>query len=109
MRNIDLPDPGSNSDPLVIERQYGISHDDFFRIFPRVIPTEQPVIKGNAVEVRYANQRRLKIELDPEQTRALGAMRLTQTQLRFVFEGWERARVVEFLLKFERSFQKGGG
>jgi len=91
-----------------IEREFGLSHSDFFRIFPRIEPDWRET-GPLSVEVRRADGRRLEIELSTEHVRKLGMLRIPYIDITFRFSGWSEDQRAEFFDHFDRSFQKGGG
>ena len=92
----------------IVTREMGISHSDFFRIFPAVID-RQP-FERIADGVRYADRdRRLTIALSPEAHRRLGKLSIPLTTLRFEFNGYTGDEVEQFMERFDRHFHRGGG
>ncbi len=86
----------------------GISHSDFFRIFPAVI-NRQP-FERSADGIRYSDrERRLSIVLSPESNRRLGMLRIPLTTLRLEFNGYTCDEVDQFMERFDRHFHRGGG
>ncbi len=87
----------------------GISHADFRRIFPRVV--------GDAVRAEIDLQSRvewqdgavLEVNVSPELIRRIALLRLPYVNIRFVFQGFSETRRSEFMRRFDRAFQKGGG
>ena len=86
----------------------GISHSDFFRIFPAVIDRRPYERTTNGI--RHAGGgRRLTIELSPESHRRLGMLTIPMTTLRLEFEGYADEEVENFMERFDRHFHRGGG
>ena len=86
----------------------GISHADFFRIFPAVI-------RGRTFErtsdgVFYEEPgRQLRVRLSAESQRRLGMLRIPVTLVYLQFDGFPREDADAFMMRFERHFQRGGG
>ena len=51
----------------------------------------------------------LRIRLSPQGERRIASLRLPVTVIEFSFPGWTQPRVDEFLARFDRCFQRGGG
>ncbi len=93
---------------FTITREMGISHSDFFRIFPAVI-------HGRSFErlpdgIRFEeSERRVLVRLSAESQRRLGMLRIPVTTIRLQFEGHTEAEVESFMARFDRHFHRGGG
>ena len=90
------------------KREYGLSHKDFFRIFPRIEPTWQQ-LDAHRVEVNCEDGRALQIEISPEQVRKIASLRIPYIDITFRFARWSKEQRAEFFEVFDRAFQKGGG
>ncbi len=89
-------------------REMGISHNDFFRIFPAVANRQS--FEGVKGAVRLVDGVRcLTVELAPESHRRLGMLRIPVTVLRFTFEGYTSREVEGFMERFDWHFHRGGG
>ena len=86
----------------------GISHSDFFRIFPAVVhgrPFER--LSGG---IRFEeSERLLLVRLSAESRRCLGMLRIPLTVICLQFEGYTQADVDSFMARFDRHFHRGGG
>jgi hypothetical protein len=103
------PSERPEADPLFqIEREFGLSHADFYRIFPRVEPDSRKV-SDRCFELEREDGRRLHIELSDEHVRRLATLKIPFIEITFRFAGWTVEQRTEFFEKFDRSFQKGGG
>lgn len=89
-------------------REYGLSHRDFFRIFPRIEPAWRQ-LDAHRVAVTRVDGRLLEIEITAEQVRKLASLRIPYIDITFRFTGWTQEQRAEFLEYFDRAFQKGGG
>ncbi len=101
-------DDGGPGSVVEIEREYGLSHGDFRRIFPRVEPDSEQISECR-FELEHTDGRNLHIELSPEHVRRLASLRISYIEIIFRFTGWSAGQRAEFFEKFDRSFQKGGG
>ncbi len=86
----------------------GISHAEFFRTLPAALAGRPHQITGNRVLVREG-ERRIVIHLSPQRERAIGALRLPKTDVRFSFTGYPRQAIEDFMAYFNSRFQRGGG
>ena len=89
-------------------REMGISHRDFYRIFPAVI-RGRPFERTSDGVLFEEPGRRLRVLLSAESQRRLGMLRIPITIVQLQFEGFPQADVDAFMLRFERHFQRGGG
>jgi hypothetical protein len=93
---------------LEVIREFGLSHSDFYRIFPRLEPTAIKVTE-RYFELERADGRKLEIEISPEKIRKLATLRIPYMDITFRFLDWSEGQRAEFFTDFDRSFQKGGG
>jgi hypothetical protein len=107
-RNLDIEGKGGSGSDFEIKREFGLSHRDFYRIFPRVEPTARK-ISDLIFELVREDGSQLRIELSAEQIRRLATLRIPYIDITFRFTGWSETQRAEFFEKFDRSFQKGGG
>ncbi len=94
---------------MIVTREYGLSHDDVQRILPRVLCDAALSLAPLRIEARFPDGRALTVALAPEKERRLGRLRLVSTVLRFHFERFTDMATVDFLGRFDRATQKGGG
>ncbi len=86
----------------------GISHGDFYRIFPAVI-RGRPFERTSDGVLYEEPGRRLRVKLSAESQRRLGMLRIPVTTIRLQFDGYTQADVAELMARFELHFQRGGG
>ena len=89
-------------------REFGLSHDDFFRIFPRVWPDHETVGERQ-VCLKLGPNAVLNIRLSDQKYRRLATLKIPYMDIEFEFFAVEEPQRIEFFEKFERAFQKGGG
>ena len=88
----------------------GITHGDFFRIFPRLVAPAGVSREGLQITVAWEGvQRSLQITLSEEKNREIARLRMPYVELEFRFRSFSKSERLEFLAKFHRAFQKGGG
>lgn len=93
---------------MTVTREFGLSHGDFFRIFPRVWPAYQTVGEHH-VRLEFSPASCLDIRLSAQQYRRLATLKIPYMDIEFIFSGVDESQRTEFFEKFERAFQKGGG
>ena len=93
---------------VILTREMGISHRDFFRIFPAVV--DRLSFERTDTGVRCGDgARSLEITLDPEGERRIAQLRIPVTAMRLVFRGYDADQIRAFMERFERHFHRGGG
>ena len=97
-------------DPAVVRfsRDMGITHGEFFRTLPAALPMLPYTVQGHDVIIAEDTQR-LVISLSPEGRRRIAALSLPTTQVHFTFTGYSPQDVEQFMSRFDRAFQRGGG
>ena len=97
-------------EPTVVRfsRDMGITHSEFFRTLPAALPASAYTVQGPDIIVAE-DTRRLVITLSPEGRRRIAALSLPTTQVHFTFTGYSPQDVEEFMARFDRAFQRGGG
>ena len=86
----------------------GLSHGEFLRSLPAAVVGMEFRVQGPRIQVLDA-ERRVEIDLGPEQQRRLGALVLPQTPVRLSFHGFSVEKRGEFCKRFDLAFQRGGG
>jgi hypothetical protein len=92
-----------------VVKEMGVSHQDFFRVLPRVMGGVAYAVEGRTV--RLAGEgRTLEMRLSEEHRRSLGnIVHLPYTMVELVFTGYSAEDRTAFLAEFERQFFRGGG
>jgi hypothetical protein len=100
----------SAADEVRVERPaMGLSHDDFFRVFPSVVAPAAWRREGYTVHVEWADGARLAATVSVQKLRRIASLSLPYVDIRFCFVGMALAERERFLTRFDRAFQKGGG
>lgn len=86
----------------------GITHSEFFRTLPAALAPTPYAVQGHDVIITE-DARRLVISLSPEGRRRIAALSLPTTQVHFTFSGYSSQDVEQFMARFDRAFQRGGG
>lgn len=96
--------------PVRIERPgMGISHDDFFRVFPSVLGLASWRRDGLAIHVQWPRGATLVARVSAQMQRRIASLSLPYVDVGFEFVGMEAEERSAFLTRFDRAFQKGGG
>lgn len=87
----------------------GISHDDFFRVFPTVVGAASWRRDGLSILVEWPLGARLVASVSAQKLRRIASLSLPYVDVGFDFHGMGAAERSSFLLRFDKAFQKGGG
>jgi hypothetical protein len=105
--------PGSDRDneeraPISFTRELGLTHAEFHRSLPPAIAHRPCRLDGDRVIVEEGT-RTVTITLGPQQQRRIASLRLPFVVVDFEFVGFTAAEFEDFMQRFERYFQRGGG
>ena len=97
-------------EPAVVRfsRDMGITHHEFFRTLPVALASTPCTVQGRDVVITE-DTRRLVISLSPEGRRRIASLSLPTTQVHFTFSGYSPQDIEQFMARFDRAFQRGGG
>ena len=99
-----------DDDAVHVERPaMGISHDDFFRVFPSVVGAAAWHRDGLSIRVEWPLGGRLVASVSPQKVRRIASLSLPYVDVGFDFHGMGAADRASFLLRFDTAFHKGGG
>jgi hypothetical protein len=93
---------------IVLTREMGLTHQDFFRTLPKVLNERPFQITDTTVTVREAEQC-LMICLSPQRERRIAMLRLPVTDVTLHFTGYSTGEIDRFMDRFGRYYQRGGG
>ena len=93
---------------MQVDKEMGLSHEDFFRALPRALNGIEHSVQSDRVIVREG-ERSVTLELAPQTSRVLGAMRLPTTRVKLTFSGYNSRQAADFLAAFDLHFRRGGG
>lgn len=96
--------------PDVVQLEMGITHADFFRIFPRV-PDGGALRREHeaAISVAWPDGRSLQVSLSAERVRRIALLRIPCVDVTLRFHGFDDEQRAHLVTRFHRAFQKGGG
>ena len=92
----------------VMTREMGITHSEFFRLFPLAAEGYDYAIEGDTVTLGQSH-RSLIIRLSAESERRIALLTVPVTRVEFEFDGFDKHEIAAFMERFDRAFQKGGG
>lgn len=96
------------SGQLVIKKEMGITHKEFFRNIPRALGTGDYVTRSDGVTLDDG-ERNLEISISEESKRRIALFSLPVTHVTLTFTGYGSAETARFMEKFDLAFQRGGG
>ena len=94
--------------PISFTRELGLTHAEFHRSLPPAIAHRPCRLDGDRVIVEEGT-RTVTITLGPQQQRRIASLRLPFVVVDFEFVGYTAAEFEDFMQRFERYFQRGGG
>ncbi len=89
--------------------EMGMTHADFYRIFPRLVAPLTPRYDGLGTIVEWPSGARLRLVMSSERIRRIAGLQLPYIALAFTFEGFSATDEASFLRRFAQAFHKGGG
>ena len=94
--------------PVIIEKEMGITKEEFLRVMARALDGCPHRFEGEEVRVEDGD-RRLRISFYPQTERRIGLFAIPVSRVRLEFEGYDEREVAETVDWFDRRFQRGGG
>jgi hypothetical protein len=89
-------------------RELGLTHAEFHRSLPAAIAHRPCRSDGDRVIVEEGTKT-VTMTLGPQQQRRIASLRLPFVVVGFEFVGFTAAEFEDFMRRFERYFQRGGG
>ncbi len=106
---LPIEDSVESIDSLIIQREMGLSHREFFRSLPNALSGYHYQISDSMITVMGQRSGSLTIKLGPQQERRIAALILPMTPVSFEFSQVAQAKIKAFMDNFQRHFQRGGG
>lgn len=103
-----LGPPGVDAREFSFTRELGLTHAEFFRSLPAAIAHRAFTVDNDRVRIEQEG-RSVIIELGPQCYRSIASLRLPYVEVRFRFVGFTTGERQDFMERFERYFQRGGG
>ena len=92
----------------VFVKEMGIELDEFFRLLPRALESDDFEVSGG--RIRMGNEmRRMVIVVTPGEPRRIALLRIPVTHVEIAFHGYTDAEVENAMRCFDLHFQRGGG
>ncbi len=103
------PDEPAIHPPGFVVRDTGLSRDDLYRVLPAFLADRPYAIDDEGVIRTPVGAGQVTIRPGPQTERRIAMLRLPAMALEFEFTGCTDSEQAAFLMRFERSYQKGGG
>lgn len=93
---------------IVIDKEMGLSHRDFFRTIASALGTDDYVTLNNGVQLT-SDDKSLRIELGVESERRIALMVIPRTLVKLTFTNYTDDDVKTVVKRFDMRFKRGGG
>lgn len=94
----------------LFKRDMGYSATDFFRILPSALKGYTHTIEDNEVTVNGdGGDQKVQLVVKPLPDRTIGMIRIPRIEVEFSFHNFSEKERKEFMVHFDRSYQRGGG
>lgn len=93
---------------IVIHKEMGITHDEFYRNIGRALGGEDYRRNETGVVVDGGGKS-LDITLSEQGERRIALMAVPVTRVRLTFRGYGETDIKKMVATFDRAFQRGGG
>ncbi|MDH3476644.1 MAG: hypothetical protein OEM59_23445 [Rhodospirillales bacterium] len=94
---------------MAVVKDMAMTLEDFLRGLPSAMTGLDYRVNGHSVEAGTP-ERRLSIVIEPQPPRRLGGLlAVPRARVTITFEGYDPAAEAEFVERFDRAFQRGGG
>ena len=92
------------------KRDMGYSATDFFRILPSAIKGYTHTVEANTVTINGVHEdQSVELIVKPLPDREIGMIRIPRIEVEFSFTNFSERERKEFMINFDRSYQRGGG
>ena len=98
-----------SSDPIVIQKQMGITHAEFMRLLPRALGSDDYTINGKVIDYSPKPDASFNIQLGTESVRQIALMKIPTMPVTLTIVGISDDQRAAMLLRFDRAYQRGGG
>ncbi|MCP4276018.1 MAG: hypothetical protein GY779_06660 [Gammaproteobacteria bacterium] len=88
--------------------EMGLTREEFFRSLPAAVAPGKFLIEGETVNVQHMNGD-ASIALTQKKPRKIGMLSLPVMMVAFSFPEWSDVDRNQFMCRFERYYQRGGG
>ena len=92
------------------KRDMGYSLQEFLRILPTAVGEYNHDVRGNLVMITDTDSNlELELEVTELPDRQIGMIRIPRVEIGFRFQNFSKQQRQQFMINFDRSFQRGGG
>ena len=96
--------------PEHFQRDMGYSEKEFFRVLPAALGSFVYHREGDRLHIhRPDDSPALELRIEALPDRRLGAFRIERIAVEFLFSDMSAQQRSEFMSRFDRHFQRGGG
>ena len=96
--------------PEHFQRDMGYSSKEFFRVLPAALGEFVCHEAGDQLHIRHPDdERELVLSIRKLPDRRLGAFRIERIAVEFRFSNMSASQRKQFMRRFDRHFQRGGG
>jgi len=93
---------------IVVNKEMGITHAEFFRNIPRALGSDDYLKEDDRVLLASPGKS-LEIRISEQTERRIALFVLPVTHVTLTFKGYDESAVTESVETFDRAFQRGGG
>ena len=93
---------------IIIEKEMGLSHRDFFRTIANALGTDDFESWGMGVR-KTSGDKVLEIKLGPEGERRIAMMVMPRTMVTLSFTNYDEVEAKAAVKRFDMMFKRGGG
>lgn len=93
---------------MIVEKEMGYTHADFFRLLPRAMGDTPYDVRGLEIDCKLRSGT-LKITLGEEGERRMGLVVIPRTEVTFQYDNVSDEDRAEFIRYFDLRFMKGLG
>ena len=90
------------------ELEMSISHQEFYRLLPRALRNLDYQIANNEINLSYINGS-IRIQAKIKQERKIASLVLPVLHVSISFVDISSKEIEQFLIRFKRAYQRGGG
>lgn len=91
-----------------IRREMTISHKEFDRILKMAFKREFKTVRSDQSEFENSDNT-INLKLSAESSKKIGSINIPITELCITFMGVTEEQKKDFMIRFDRAFQRGGG
>ncbi len=92
----------------MVEKDMATTLPEFFRLLPRLVGGCDHAMRDDGVEIGTP-ERRIVISAKALEPRIIASLVLDRCRVELTFTGFEDSEIANFLTRFDRVYQKGGG